>query len=121
MRTSQLTIDAPEHGLQAEITFDARTAAYEEPRQTRYNDVRLQFDVTRATQFGDWSGSIRTGEDTLTLDDHTVWGCKDRSWGVRPVGAPARSAWPDRRRLPGRSRPPLRPHPSARPELGAPR
>jgi hypothetical protein len=89
MRTSRLTIDAPEHGLQAEISFDARPAAYEEPRQTRYNDVRLQFDVTRATQFGDWSGSIRTGDGTLTLDDRTVWGCKDRSWGVRPVGAPA--------------------------------
>ena len=31
----------------------------------------------------------RTGDDTLALDGLTVWGCKDRSWGVRPVGAPA--------------------------------
>ena len=52
MRTTRITIDAPEQGLQAELTFEARTAAYEEPRQTRYTDVRLQFDVTRATQFG---------------------------------------------------------------------
>jgi hypothetical protein len=88
MRTTKLTIDAPEHGLQAELTFEARTAAYEEPRQTRYNDVRLQFDVTRATQFGAWSGTIGTGGDTLPVDG-TVLGCKDRSWGVRPVGAPA--------------------------------
>lgn len=89
MRTTRITVDAPEHGLEAELVFEARTAAYEEPRQTRYNDVRLQFDVTRATQFGSWSGTIRTGADTLTLDGLTVWGCKDRSWGVRPVGAPA--------------------------------
>jgi hypothetical protein len=89
MRTTTISIDAPEQGLQAELTFDARTAAYEEPRQTRYTDVRLQFDVTRATQFGSWSGSITTGDDTLPLDGLTVWGCKDRSWGVRPVGAPA--------------------------------
>jgi hypothetical protein len=89
MRTTELTIDAPEHGLQAELVFEARTAAYEEPRQTRYTDVRLQFDVTRATQFGTWSGTIVTGGERLALDDVTVWGCKDRSWGVRPVGAPA--------------------------------
>ena len=52
MRTTVITIDAPEQDLEAELRFDARTAAYEEPRQTRYTDVRLQFDVTRATQFG---------------------------------------------------------------------
>ncbi len=89
MRTTRVVVDAPEHRLQADITFEARTAAYEEPRQTRYNDVRLQFDVTRATQFGGWAGEIRSGEETWTLDGLTVWGCKDRSWGVRPVGAPA--------------------------------
>lgn len=89
MRTTRITVDAPEQGLEAELVFEARTAAYEEPRQTRYNDVRLQFDVTRATQFGSWSGTIRTGGETLVLDGLTVWGCKDRSWGVRPVGAPA--------------------------------
>ena len=89
MRTTRLRIDAPEHGLAADLTFDARTAAYEEPRQTRYQDVRLQFDVTRATQFGSWSGTITTGGDVIALDGLTVWGCKDRSWGVRPVGAPA--------------------------------
>jgi hypothetical protein len=89
MRTTRVTVDAPEHGLQADIVFEARTAAYEEPRQTRYQDVRLQFDVTRATQFGDWSGAVDTGGARLSLDDTTVWGTKDRSWGIRPVGAPA--------------------------------
>lgn len=89
MRTSRLVIDAPEHGLEADLVFEARTAAYEEPRQTRYTDVRLQFDVTRATQFGAWSGTIRTPHGTISLDGQQVWGCKDRSWGTRPVGAPA--------------------------------
>jgi hypothetical protein len=89
MRTTRVTVDAPEHGLHADLVFEARTAAYEEPRQTRYQDVRLQFDVTRATQFGDWSGSADTGGAALSFDDRTVWGTKDRSWGIRPVGAPA--------------------------------
>ena len=89
MRTTKVTVDAPEHGLAAELVFEARTAAYEEPRQTRYQDVRLQFDVTRATQFGDWSGTVNTGGTALDLAGRTFRGCKDRSWGVRPVGVAA--------------------------------
>jgi hypothetical protein len=89
MRTTKVTVDAPEHGLGAELTFAARTAAYEEPRQTRYEGVRLQFDVTRATQFGSWSGAMHSGGTPVPIEGHTVWGCKDRSWGIRPVGAPA--------------------------------
>ncbi len=89
MRSSRLIIDAPEHGLGADLTFTARTAALEEPRQTRYQDVRLMMDVTRATQLGSWSGTITTGADTLTITDAAVRGTKDRSWGVRSVGDPA--------------------------------
>jgi hypothetical protein len=86
MRTTRITVDASEHKLAAELTFEARTAAYEEPRQTRYEDVRLMMDVTRATQFGSWSGTIHTGEAPVAIAGRTVWGCKDRSWGIRPVG-----------------------------------
>jgi hypothetical protein len=89
MRTTKVTVDAPEHGLGAELVFEARTAAFEEPRQTRYQDARLLFDVTRATQFGDWSGSVNSAGTPLAIDGRVVRGCKDRSWGVRPVGVPA--------------------------------
>jgi hypothetical protein len=89
MRTTKVTVDAPEHGLGAELVFEARTAAFEEPRQTRYQDARLQFDVTRATQFGNWSGTVHTGGVALDISGRTVRGCKDRSWGVRPVGVAA--------------------------------
>jgi hypothetical protein len=92
MRTTKVTVDAPEHGLTAELVFEARTPAYEEPRQTRYQDVRLQMDVTRATQFGDWSGTIDNGGAAVDVSALTVRGCKDRSWGVRQVGAPAPAA-----------------------------
>ena len=89
MRTSRIIVDAPEQGLGADITFHARTAAFEEPRQTRYQDVRLVFDMTRGTQFGDWSGTISSGGADIDIDSQTVRGCKDRSWGTRPVGVPA--------------------------------
>jgi len=45
--------------------------------------------VTRATQFGNWSGTIDTGGTALDLAGRTFRGCKDRSWGVRPVGVAA--------------------------------
>lgn len=89
MRVGRIVVDAPEHELGAELTFTARTAAYEEPRQTRYEGIRLTFDVTRATQFGAWSGSWTSGADRRDLGAETVWGTKDRSWGVRAVGQPA--------------------------------
>lgn len=92
MRTTRITVDAPEHGLGAELVFAARTAAYEEPRQSRYQDVRLLFDVTRATQFGDWTGSIDSGGAAIDVGDLRMRGCKDRSWGIRPVGLAAPAA-----------------------------
>jgi len=92
MRVNRVVVDAPEHGLVADITSRARTVAYEEPRQTRYLGSRLMMDVTRATQLVNWSGSVRTGDVALDMASGPVPGTKDRSWGVRPVGDPAPAA-----------------------------
>jgi hypothetical protein len=89
MRTARLVIDAPAHGLTADLVFRTRTAAFEEPRQTRFNGVRLAMDVTRATQLGRWEGSLRSGPTAIDLEGRIVSGTKDRSWGIRPVGDPA--------------------------------
>jgi hypothetical protein len=89
MRSARLVVDAGDHGLEADLVFRTRTAAFEEPRQTRFNGVRLMMDLTRATQLGRWGGSLRSGDATIDLSDRTVSGTKDRSWGVRPVGEPA--------------------------------
>lgn len=94
LRVNRVRVEAPEHGLVADLTFRARTAAYEEPRQVRWAGHRLAMDVTRATQLGSWSGSLRTGGASLNLGGAgaRVYGTKDRSWGVRAVGDPAPSA-----------------------------
>lgn len=90
MRVNRIIVDAPEQDLEADLVYRARTPAFEEPRQIRWNGPRLQFDVTRATQLGDWEGTIRTGSTTIEIAaGDTVRGTKDRSWGVRPVGDPA--------------------------------
>jgi hypothetical protein len=93
LRINRVRVDAPDHGLVADITATARTAAYEEPRQTRYAGARLFMDVTRATQMVTWTGEVQSGGGFLDLvASGPVLGTKDRSWGVRPVGEPAPAA-----------------------------
>jgi hypothetical protein len=92
LRVNRVVVDAPEHGLSADITFTARTAGYEEPRQTRYLGSRLIIDMTRASQLGRWAGSVTVDGATRVLDEQTVYGTKDRSWGLRPIGLPAPAA-----------------------------
>jgi hypothetical protein len=91
LRVNGIRVDAPEHGLVADLTYRARTAAYEEARQTRYQGTRLLTDATRATQLGTWTGTLRSGDQAVELGD-VVYGTKDRSWGIRPVGQPAPAA-----------------------------
>lgn len=71
-------------GITADLTFDARSAPIEEPRFTRRNGTRLFMDYTRMTQNGAWSGRI----GSVAVDPTATMGTRDRSWGIRPVGAP---------------------------------
>jgi hypothetical protein len=68
--------------------FSARTACVEEGRQIRNAGPRLTMDVTRFAQFGRWEGEIRYDGKAVPIDHSRVYGTKDRSWGVRPVGPP---------------------------------
>ena len=83
-------MNAPDLGIDADVTLTARTPVVEEPRQTMHAGTRLVMDSTRLTQWGTWSGRIVAGGHELALDQ--VYGTKDRSWGVRPVGAPTPAA-----------------------------
>jgi hypothetical protein len=85
MRRLEVHVDAPAQGLAAELTFEARTAAVQEPRQTMMDRTRLVMDTCRFTQFGRWRGSLRSGEDQVTVTPERWAGTRDRSWGVRPL------------------------------------
>ncbi|KEQ53413.1 hypothetical protein [Sphingobium chlorophenolicum] len=78
---------APNDGpLTAELTFSARHFPIEEPRFIRRNGTRLFMDYTRMTQNGFWSGRLSVDGRPIEVGDG--WpGTRDRSWGVRPVGA----------------------------------
>lgn len=85
MRSLRVTVDAPEQGLEADLTFDARTAAIEEPRQVLMDRTRVVLDTCRYTQFGRWRGTLRTGGQSVEVRPEAFAGTRDRSWGVRPL------------------------------------
>ena len=80
----KLVVDAPEHGIVAEITFVGRHFPVEEPRFTRRIGARVLLDYTSLTQNGRWHGWIEV--DGRREDVGGCVGTRDRSWGVRPVG-----------------------------------
>lgn len=86
LKSVRVRVDAPEQGIRAELLYTGRAFPLEEPRFTRRNGPRVLMDVTRMTQNGRYEGWV---EVDGTRTDVTGWvGTRDRSWGVRPIGAP---------------------------------
>ncbi|WP_128892541.1 hypothetical protein [Erythrobacter sp. HKB08] len=73
-------------GISAEIDFTARGFPLEEPRFTHRIGPRTFMDYTRMTQNGRYSGWISVDGERREIGEGT-WGTRDRSWGVRPIGA----------------------------------
>jgi hypothetical protein len=74
-------------GLAAEFVFEGRAFPIEEPRFIRRNGPRTFMDYTRLTQNGRYTGWIEIDGKREALAPGCV-GTRDRSWGVRPIGAP---------------------------------
>ena len=85
LHSLRVRVDGNEHGISADIVFQARAAAIEEPRFTYRIGPRTVMDYTRLTQNGSYSGWIDVKGKRFEIDE-TFWGTRDRSWGVRPVG-----------------------------------
>jgi hypothetical protein len=73
-------------GVAADITFTGRAFPIEEPRFTWRVGPRTIMDYTRLTQNGHYEGWIEVEGKRESLRSGTS-GTRDRSWGVRPVGA----------------------------------
>lgn len=80
----RVSVDAPEQGLKAEVTFESRAFPIEEPRFIRRQGTRAFMDYTRLTQNGRYTGWIELDGERRSVDGFV--GTRDRSWGVRPVG-----------------------------------
>ena len=86
LETVTLDIAANDGSLAGKLRFAGRHFPIEEPRFTRRNGTRLFMDYTRMTQNGHWSGWLAV--NGARVDVGSDWaGTRDRSWGIRPVGA----------------------------------
>jgi hypothetical protein len=74
-------------GINADLVFEGRHAPIEEPRFTRRIGSRPFMDYTRLTQNGAWSGSLTVSGESPRIAPDAIKGTRDRSWGIRPVGA----------------------------------
>jgi hypothetical protein len=82
----RFTCTDPDNGLVADVTFNARFPAIEEPRFTRRLGSMTMMDYTRLTQNGCYDGYVELNGERITFNTANTWGTRDRSWGIRPVG-----------------------------------
>lgn len=81
----RVVVNDPAHNCAVDLTFTGRAAPVQEPRFTYRVGAMTVLDLTRMTQGGTWQGQIQLDGEVLTVED---WrGARDRSWGVRPLGA----------------------------------
>jgi hypothetical protein len=78
-------IVAPQDGVSAELMFEGRNFPVQEPRFTRRQGPRMFMDLTRFTQNCRVSGWVEV--DGKRQDYSGGLGTRDRSWGVRSIGA----------------------------------
>ena len=80
----RVTVDG--EGIKAELTFTGRAFPIEEPRFIHRIGPRTFMDYTRLTQNGHYTGWIQIDGVREVVHPQCA-GTRDRSWGVRPVGA----------------------------------
>ena len=83
----KVTLADVENDLDVSIEFTSRFAPMREPQMQLFNGPRMIMDTCRMTQQGSWSGKIVHNKKEISLDNDSFIGTRDRSWGVRPVGA----------------------------------
>jgi hypothetical protein len=72
-------------GIKADLVMEGRSFPIQEPRFTRRIGPRTMMDLTRFTQNVRWSGWVEVDGKRETYEGGL--GTRDRSWGVRPIGA----------------------------------
>jgi hypothetical protein len=85
---SSLRIRIDGEGWKADLVCEGRSFPLQEPRFTRRNGPRLVMDVTRFTQAVRWSGYLEIDGVREIYGPESTVGVRDRSWGIRPIGAP---------------------------------
>lgn len=84
----EIRLDLSEtEGIGCELVFQGRAHPIEEPRFNWRQGTRTLIDCTRMTQNGRWKGAIWLDGEMIEVNPQSWSGTRDRSWGVRPIGA----------------------------------
>lgn len=91
LRSLRIRLAPNEWEFDFDLTWSAAGRAWLEPRHFVRSAGRVVFDTQRLAQTGGWSGEVRIGSGatrrSYVVEPHEWWGTRDRSWGVRPIGA----------------------------------
>ncbi|MDX6429888.1 MAG: hypothetical protein QOE54_2254 [Streptosporangiaceae bacterium] len=88
LKKLRVVLEPNEWDFSFDLTFTGTVPAHEEPRHFWRQRERVVFDTCRLAQTGRWEGTIDVGGRRFEVEPQRWWGCRDRSWGVRPVGEP---------------------------------
>jgi hypothetical protein len=91
----RLTCDAKEQGITFDLTWNASFPAHEEPRHQTRAGGRIILDAARFAQAGTWEGWMKVDDQEWDVSPEVWLGCRDRSWGIRPVGEQPAPGRPD--------------------------
>ncbi len=84
LKTIRLVVENHD-GISADLRFEGRSAPIQEPRFTRRNGSRMFMDLTRFTVNCRVTGWVEVDGKREAYDQ--AYGTRDRSWGVRQIGA----------------------------------
>ena len=87
LRKLKVSLNDVENNFEVDLTITGRFEPMREPQMQLFNGPRMIMDTCRLTQQGKWSGKIKINDEQIDVTEDTFVGTRDRSWGVRPVGA----------------------------------
>jgi hypothetical protein len=82
----RLVCETPATGLAFDLTWEGSFPCIDEPEHLLHDRSRVVIDGRRFAQVGTWSGTLHVDGTDLTVAPDRWVGCRDRSWGIRPVG-----------------------------------
>ena len=85
----RVSCDAADYGVGFDLTWRGSFPVLEEPAHVLRQNGRVILDALRFAQVGTWSGVLRVEDEEFEVGADRWVGTRDRSWGIRPVGAAA--------------------------------